>query len=238
MEHGPDDQDLLTHHPEDARPPDFTAAVDELPLDAAPAEVPGGEILDLEPDGDGVAATVAPAASDTAPATAAPAKSAAPGGVVEQDVSALAGKYLTFGLADEEYGLAVLKVREIIKLVDITLVPQMPPYVKGVINLRGKVIPVIDLRLRFGLPSEMTPRTCIVVVDVRMNGTTLLMGMLVDAVSEVVSIAVEQIEPTPSFADSVETTAMSGIAKVKGKVKILLDLDRLFEAESALARVS
>lgn len=148
---------------------------------------------------------------------------------------ALAGKYLTFALDAEEYGLPVLKVREIIKVMDITQVPQVPPHVRGVINLRGKVIPVIDLRAKFGLPSqEATERTCIVVVDVALSDTTVKLGIVVDAVSEVLNVAASEIDPAPEFGDRVSTDYMLGLAKVKGTVKILLDLDRVLGADSAL----
>lgn len=147
----------------------------------------------------------------------------------------LAGKYLTFALGQEEYGLPVLRVREIIKMMDITVVPQVPPYVKGVINLRGKVIPVVDLRAKFGFAQiDYTDRTSIVVVQIAAAGTSTLMGVIVDAVSEVVNIAPEEIEETPEFGDSVRTDYMKGVAKVKGTVKILLDLDCIFATDRSL----
>jgi purine-binding chemotaxis protein CheW len=151
------------------------------------------------------------------------------------DVSALAGKYLTFSLAGEEYGLPVLKVREIIKILDITAVPQAPHHVKGVINLRGKVIPVVDLRLKFGFPSqEYDERTCIIVIEVALQSSKALMGMVVDAVSEVLTIGAEEIEGTPEFGEHVNTEFMKGVAKIKGHVKFLLDLDRIFGGAGGL----
>lgn len=148
---------------------------------------------------------------------------------------ALAGKYLTFALGREEYGLPVLRVREIIKMMDITAVPQVPSYVKGVINLRGKVIPVIDLRSKFGFDAiDYTDRTSIVVVQVSAAGTASLVGVIVDAVQEVVNIVPEEIEKTPEFGDGVNTDYMKGVAKVKGTVKILLDLDRVFAFDHEL----
>ena len=155
----------------------------------------------------------------------------------EQKIAAAAaGKYLTFALANEEYGLPVLKVREIIKMMDITGVPQVPEHVKGVINLRGKVIPVIDLRLKFGLkPSEYTERTCVIVVEVMIETRRVMLGMIVDHVSEVLNIAVEEIEPTPDFGERVNTEYMRGIAKIKGTVKILLDLDRVLASDTTFA---
>jgi purine-binding chemotaxis protein CheW len=150
--------------------------------------------------------------------------------------AALAGKYLTFALSNEEYGLPVLKVREIIKMMDITPVPQVPSHVRGVINLRGKVIPVVDLRLKFSFPSQnYTERTCIIVVEVVLTSARVMMGIIVDHVSEVLSIAPEEIEQTPEFGERVQTDYMKGIAKVKGKVKILLDLDRVLGAEGPVA---
>jgi purine-binding chemotaxis protein CheW len=150
-------------------------------------------------------------------------------------MAGLAGKYLTFGLGVEEYGLPVLKVREIIKMLDITQVPQMPAHVKGVINLRGKVIPVVDLRLKFGFPSqEYNERTCVIVVEVVISNGGVMMGIVVDAVSEVLNLAAEDIERTPDFGEQVDTDYMTGVAKVKGKVKILLDLDRVLGADGTI----
>ena len=141
--------------------------------------------------------------------------------------AAMGGKYLTFSLAAEEYGLEILKIREIIGIMDITAVPQMPVYVKGVINLRGKVIPVIDLRLKFGLePAEYTEATCIIVVDI---GT--LMGVIVDTVQEVLDIDGSQIDPPPPLGASVDTSFVLGMGKVREEVKILLDIDKVLSVE-------
>lgn len=140
----------------------------------------------------------------------------------------LAGKYLTFKLANEEYGIGILKVKEIIGMMPITPVPQMPHYVKGVINLRGKVIPVIDLRLRFGMEEAgYTDRTCIIVVEVSRGEGSITMGIVVDAVSEVSQIKAEDIEETPSFGTRLNTSYIVGMAKSDGSVKILLDIDRI-----------
>jgi purine-binding chemotaxis protein CheW len=148
----------------------------------------------------------------------------------------LVGKYLTFALGEEEYGVPVLKVREIIKMMDITLVPQVPHHVKGVINLRGKVIPVVDLRLKFGFAEQAyTERTCIIVVEVALASSKVMMGIVVDAVSEVLNISADEIEQTPEFGERVTTDFMKGVAKVKGKVKILLDLDRVLGAEGVIS---
>ncbi len=148
----------------------------------------------------------------------------------------LAGKYLTVVLDNEAYGIAVLKVREIIRMQKITPVPQMPGFVKGVINLRGRVIPIVDLRLKFGLKAEIAERTCIVVVQVSVaSGQTVHMGLIVDSVEEVVTLTNEEIEPTPDFGTKVDTTYLLGMAKVKGQVKTLLDIDRVVAPETVHA---
>jgi purine-binding chemotaxis protein CheW len=139
-----------------------------------------------------------------------------------------AGKYLTFHLGCEAFAIQVLRVREIIAVQDITAVPQTPGHVRGVINLRGKVIPVIDLRHKFGLPEvQYTQHTCIIVVEVLSEGGSLLVGTIVDAVSEVVNIVADDIEDAPDFGDGVETPYLLGMAKLKGKVKILLDINQV-----------
>ena len=144
-------------------------------------------------------------------------------------IQSLAGKFLTFTLGNELYGVPVLKVREIIRMVDITVVPQMPAYIKGVINLRGRIIPVVDLRTKFGLAgAETTERTCTVVVQVRLaSGATIQMGLIVDGVEEVLNIAKGDIEETPDFGTALDTEYLLGMAKVKGKVASLLDIDRV-----------
>lgn len=145
---------------------------------------------------------------------------------------ARAGKYLTFQLVQEEFGIRVLKVREIMGLQDITAVPQTPPHVKGVINLRGKVIPVIDLRLKFGLPAgEYSQRTCIIVAQVQGESGPILMGVIVDGVSEVLNLTGAEIEDTPDFGDNAAGQYLLGMAKVKGKVKILLDIDKILSTQ-------
>ena len=144
------------------------------------------------------------------------------------------GKYLTFLLGREEFAIQVLKVREIMGIQDITAVPQTPAYVKGVINLRGKVVPVVDLRLKFGLAEiDYTQRTCIIVVQVQLAGVALHTGIIVDAVSEVLNLAAADIEDTPDFGDGCNSAGsyLLGMAKVKGKVKILLDIDRVLSAQ-------
>lgn len=143
------------------------------------------------------------------------------------------GKYLTFKLGREEYGLELVRVREIIALMDITPVPLAPEYVRGVMNLRGRVIPVIDLRRRFRMqPTEDHDRKCIIVCDVQRNDQPIQMSILVDAVSEVLHISAADVEDAPSFSGSVETSFIHGIAKAKGGVKILLDIDIVLSARA------
>lgn len=145
---------------------------------------------------------------------------------------ARAGKYLTFQLANEEFGIRVLKVREIMGLQEITAVPQTPMHIKGVINLRGKVVPVVDLRLKFGLDAaEYTQRTCIIVTQVQGESGSILMGIVVDGVSEVLNLTAQEIEDTPDFGEAITGRYLLGMAKVKGKVKILLDIDKVLSSQ-------
>jgi purine-binding chemotaxis protein CheW len=138
-------------------------------------------------------------------------------------------KFLTFKLGEESYGVAVLKIREIIRMQKITPVPQMPHYVKGIINLRGKVIPVIDMRLKFGIGDDVvTERTCIVVVQIDGNEeSTTSVGLIVDAVEEVVNIDSQEVEETPDLGSQFDGNYILGIAKIKGEVKTLLDIDKV-----------
>ncbi len=155
--------------------------------------------------------------------------------VMDQAISVMGkreGKYLTFSLANEEYGIGILKIKEIIGMMPITTVPQTPLFVKGVINLRGKVIPVIDLRLRFDMEGiDYTERTCIIVVEIMGKTGTVLIGIVVDSVSEVLNIKEEDIEDTPAFGTRLDTEFIMGMAKLDGGVKILLDIDRVLNAE-------
>lgn len=147
--------------------------------------------------------------------------------IISQD-DRIEGKFLTFDLADEEYGLDILRVREIIGIMAITPVPKTPDFVLGVINLRGKVIPVADLRLKFSLPfKEPDDRTCVIVVEVQNQGSTVQMGIMVDRVNEVIDVRGEEVEPSPSFGLSLDTSFIMGMAKVGNKVKILLDIDQV-----------
>ena len=141
-------------------------------------------------------------------------------------------KYLTFNLAGEQYGLEILNVKEIIGLMDITRVPRIPDFVRGVINLRGKVIPVIDLRKKFAMEStEDTEQTCIIVVDILQESVSLQMGIIVDSVSEVLDIQEDTVEETPTFGTAVKTNFIKGIAKTKGGVKILLNIEEVLTTD-------
>jgi len=155
--------------------------------------------------------------------------------VMDQAVKKMAnreGKYLTFSLDREEYGIGILKVKEIIGMMRITPVPQTPEFVKGVINLRGKVIPVIDLRLRFGMEMiDYNERTCIIVVEINTNSGKIHTGIVVDSVSEVLNIKSSDIEDTPSFGTKLNTDYILGMAKMGGGVKILLEIDRVLSSQ-------
>jgi purine-binding chemotaxis protein CheW len=154
--------------------------------------------------------------------------------VAEATVRAGAGKYLTFNLDNEEFGLEILKVQEIIGIMKVTRVPRAPNFVRGVINLRGKVIPVVDLRLKFGMESKPdTERTCIIVVQINRGGSRITMGSIVDDVSEVLNINREQLEPAPSFGVSVDTEFILGMGKVAQKVVMLLDIDSVLSGAEA-----
>ncbi len=148
----------------------------------------------------------------------------------------LAGKYLTFRLRSETYGVPVLKIREILRMMEVTPVPQLPDYIRGVVNLRGKVIPVADLRRRFRLPDTVEERTCIVVVQVEppegSERRAVAMGMVVDAVDELVSVAAADIEPPPAFGQGIQTSYILDIAKAKGRVTTLIDIDRINAADA------
>ncbi len=142
------------------------------------------------------------------------------------------GKYLTFMLDNEEYGISILKIKGIIGMMPITTVPQTPAFVKGVINLRGKVIPIVDLRARFGMDTiDYTERTCIIVVEIEGPAGMMMIGIVVDAVSEVLNIKAENIEDTPTFGTKLNTDYILGMAKMEGGVKILLDIDRVLTGD-------
>lgn len=141
------------------------------------------------------------------------------------------GKFLTFFLHGEEYGLEILKVHEIIGIMPITRIPRSPDYIRGVINLRGKVIPIMDLRTRFSMPAADTDEGCIIVAQIR----GLQIGMVVDKVNEVCNISPEEVEDTPSFGADVHTEFLLGLAKQGGRVKLLLDIDRVLTLSEVAA---
>jgi len=150
--------------------------------------------------------------------------------VKTHDAVATAGKYLTFELAEEHYGLEILRVQEIVGLLPVTRVPRMPEFVAGVVNLRGRIIPVVDLRMSFGLaPANELERTCIVVVRVQHeSGSASVMGAIVDEVSDVIALTAEQIEPTPEFGAVVDTSFIKGVGRSEDRVVLLLDIDRVW----------
>ncbi len=148
----------------------------------------------------------------------------------------VAGKYLTFRLAEENYGLQILKVQEIIGMMTVTRVPRTPGFIRGVINLRGKVIPVVDLRVKFGLPEQAeTEVSCIIVVQVDRGDDTVVMGIIVDEVSEVLDVKAEQVEPAPAFGEQVDTAFILGIGKIGDRVIMLLDSDRVLSSDDVVA---
>ena len=157
--------------------------------------------------------------------------------MLEQEEDTQKDKFLTFSLGKEYYGLEIRHVTEIIGIQPITEVPELPEYVRGIINLRGKIIPIIDLRLRFGMPTiEQTDETCIVVV----RAAGLEMGIVVDRVSDVLNISSADIEDVPEFGVDIDTDFLIGVGKVDGRVKLLLDIDRVLSATHMqnLARVT
>lgn len=148
-----------------------------------------------------------------------------------------AGKYLTFQLGKEAYGIGIMKVQEIVGVMPVTRMPKLPHFVRGLVNLRGKVIPVFDLRLKFGLERrEDTDRTCIIVVRLSLDGSRpgaseVTLGVIVDEVSEVVNVPAEAIEPPPAFGSSVDVSFLLGVGKLGNKVVMLLDADRILPRE-------
>lgn len=147
----------------------------------------------------------------------------------------LSGKFLTFVLADEEYAFPVGHVREITRITDITVVPRMPAHISGVINLRGKVVPVMDLRVRFGLrAAPPNDETCIIVTETSVGDRRVVFGAIVDRVSEVLNVSNDEIEDRPDFGERLDTQYMLGIAKVKGKIKILLDLTQMLADDATV----
>jgi len=152
--------------------------------------------------------------------------------VKTSEETATAGKYLTFNLADEHYGLGILRVQELVGLLPVTRVPRLPAFVAGVVNLRGRVIPLVDLRLCFGMSaSAMDGRTCVIIVRVeRTSGRSAAMGVIVDEVSDVVNLGQDAIEATPEFGTSVDTSFVTGVGRLEDRVVLLLDIDRVLSS--------
>lgn len=145
------------------------------------------------------------------------------------------GQYLTFRIAGEEHAIGILKVREIIEYEEVTRVPATPPWIRGVLNLRGSVVPAIDLAVKLGLPaSPVTRRTCIVIAEVDFEGEPTVMGVIADSVSQVVDLAAEDIEPPPGFGTRVHTDYLLGMGKTGKKLALLLDVDRILSAAEIL----
>ena len=149
------------------------------------------------------------------------------------ELSHLAGKYLTFQLGEQEFGLEILKVREIIGYMKITSVPQAPDYLKGIINLRGEVIPIIELRLKFVMEEiQVTEHTCIIVLETRQNKKPVMTWIIVDNVSEVHDIPAEQIEGKDRLETFFDTNFILGMGKIENDLKILLDINKLIECSN------
>lgn len=147
-------------------------------------------------------------------------------------MSVQAGKFLTFTLGHEEYGIPIHKVKEIIGMMEITHIPKTPEFIKGVINLRGKIIPIMDLRLKFEMEEKQySERTCIIVVDIHFEGIKKQMGIAVDAVSEVVNIQSSEIEPPPEYGSQSNAEFLTGMGKVKGKVILLLEIEKILSGQ-------
>ena len=154
------------------------------------------------------------------------------------DAKALVGKYLTFMLGREEYGIEILKVQEIIGMMEVTKVPKAPECIRGIINLRGSVIPVVDLRAKFAMElKDNSEKTCIIVVNIDSDEKSkrVTMGILVDEVSEVIDVREEQIDPPPNFGALVDTKFILGIGKLGKKIAILLDIDKVLNAQEVTA---
>src|SRR5574340_956544 len=141
-------------------------------------------------------------------------------------------QYLTFSLEEEVFALDISKVREVLDITDITKVPRTPEYMKGVINLRGNVVPVVDMRLKFGMPGiETTVNTCIIIVEVTLEGQTVVLGALADSVQEVLEFEPAQIEPAPRIGTRLRTEFLRGMGKRDNRFVMILDIDKVFSAD-------
>jgi purine-binding chemotaxis protein CheW len=147
-------------------------------------------------------------------------------------------QYLTFFLAGEEYAISILQVTDIIECGAVTRVPGTPPWIRGVHNLRGTVVPVIDLAVKFGLPAtEITRRTCVVIVELRVDDESIIMGVMADSVHQVVDFTADQVQPPPAFGPRVRVDCLLGMASSNGKFVLLLDIDRIFSTDEILSAV-
>jgi purine-binding chemotaxis protein CheW len=145
-------------------------------------------------------------------------------------------QYLTFTLADDEYAISVLRVKEIIKHDTVTQVPATPAWVRGVVNLRGGAVPVVDLAVKFGMPErQVTPRTCIVVVETTLNGKEAVMGLMADAVNQVFDINASDIQAAPAFGTRVRVDYLKGMGRSGTKFVLLLDVDKVLSADELIA---
>jgi purine-binding chemotaxis protein CheW len=159
-------------------------------------------------------------------------------GAIAQAEATPPAQYLTFSVGDEVFAMDITTVREIIQFASLTTVPLMPDFVRGVINLRGAVVPVIDLKSRFGRgPAGVGKKTCVVIFDAVREGDKIELGLMVDSVSEVVEIAANSIEPPPQFGTSIERTFIRGMGKVDGEFIVILDTDRALDVEDMAQRV-
>lgn len=148
-------------------------------------------------------------------------------------------QYLSFFVAGEEYGVGILKVREILEFDTITRVPGTPPHVRGVLNLRGSVVPVIDLAVKLGLPeTQVTRRTCVVIVEVLLEGEPTVMGLMADAVSQVIELSPDQVEPPPPFGTGIRVEFLQGMGRAGKKFVLLLDIERVLTTNELLAVAS
>jgi purine-binding chemotaxis protein CheW len=147
-------------------------------------------------------------------------------------MSAEGGKYLTFDLQEEEFGIQIHKVKEIIGMMGITKVPKTPEFIKGIINLRGRIIPIMDLRIKFGMDEiPYNERTCIIVVEISAGEGKRQIGIVVDTVSEVINIQKSEIEPPPDYGTQGAEEFLTGMGKIKDKVIMLLDIERVMTTE-------
>jgi len=150
-------------------------------------------------------------------------------------LAAQQGQYLTFQLGNETFAMGILHIKEIIEYGSLTSVPMMPVFIRGVINLRGAVVPVVDLAARFGRVScKVTRRTCIVIIEVEANGERQDVGLVVDAVNEVIDVPAAEIEPPPAFGANLRTDFIEGMGKISGKFVIMLDVNRVLSFEDLL----